>query len=87
MYFNGKYPIFRKVIIPWYESAAIYIVMIILMSFVLLFGSLGISAAFEKREYHEHIWVPITLVVMSIFIILLNAFRLFKKYFFRIKDD
>jgi len=85
MYLNGQ-PIFRKIIIPWYDSAIICIVMIILMSLVFFFGLIGISAALEKKEYHEYLWVPVILVVMSIILILSNLVRLFKRYFYRIKE-
>ncbi len=73
-------PIYRKVIIPWYDSRTACAIMIALMSFVLIFSLTGISAARETPEYREHIWVPVLLVLMSAEVILSTVIRLIKRY-------
>lgn len=73
-------PLYRKVIIPWYDSRTACVIMIALMLFVLMFGLTGISAADEIPEYREHIWVPVLLVLMSAGVILSTVIRLIKRY-------
>jgi hypothetical protein len=58
-------PMFRKVIVPWYDSETACFLMIVFMVFVFLFGFLGVAAARETAEYNEHIWVPVLLMLMS----------------------
>lgn len=73
-------PIYRKVIIPWYDSRTVCLIMIALMSLVFLFGLAGILAAHETFEYREHIWVPAILVFMSAGVIFSTVIRLIKRY-------
>ena len=76
-------PVFRKVIIPWYDSDKTCFLMIFLMIVVLLFGVLGILVASETYEYHEYIWLPITLVILSSTVIVSTIIRLIKRYSIR----
>jgi len=73
-------PLFRKVIVPWYDSEAACYIVIFFMFLVFLFGFAGISAARENIEYHEHVWVPVLLVVMSVGVIISTTIRLIKRY-------
>lgn len=73
-------PLFRKIIVPWYDSETVCFIVIGLMFFVLIFGVVGISGAYEKVEYREHIWVPILLVITSGLVIVSTAIRLTKRY-------
>lgn len=76
-------PVYRKVIVPWYDSETACFIVIVFMFLVFLFGFLGISIARETVEYHEHIWVPVFLVVMSGFVIVSTTIRLIKRYAYR----
>ena len=78
-----KNPIYRKVIVPWYDSEAACFIMIILMGFVFLFSHAGVSVARETIEYHEDIWVPVLLMIMSAGVIVSTAIRLIKRYAYR----
>ena len=73
-------PLFRKIIIPWYDSEMVCFIVIAFMFFVLIFGIVGISGAYEKVEYREHIWVPVILVIMSGLVMVSTAIRLIKRY-------
>ena len=73
-------PLFRKIIIPWYDSEMVCFIVIALMFLVLMFSIVGISGAYEKVEYREHIWVPVILVIMSGLVIVSTAIRLIKRY-------
>ncbi len=73
-------PVFRKVIIPWYDSEASCMLMILLMDFIFIFGSIGIALILEKPEFYEYIWVPILIMGLSGGIIVSTTARLIKRY-------
>ncbi len=72
--------LFRRVIVPWYDSEIVCLLMIVLMFLVFFFGLLGVSVARKNTEYNEHIWVAVTLIVMSGGIIISTTIRLIKRY-------
>lgn len=76
-------PLFRKAIVPWYDSDKACYLCIIFMLFVLFFGIAGISLASEKTEYNEHIWVPVLLLAISAGVIISISIRLIKRYVHR----
>ena len=73
-------PLFRKVIVPWYDTEKACYTVIIFMLLVFLFGIAGILEASEKTEYNEYIWVPVLLVAMSTVVIVSTSIRLIKRY-------
>ena len=73
-------PLFRKVIVPWYDTKKACFTVIIFMLVVFLFGIAGILEAVEKIEFNEHIWVPVLLVAMSTWVIASTVIRLIKRY-------
>ncbi len=72
-------PVFRKVIVPWYDSERVCLVVIAVMVVVVLFGFTGISVAQDNPLYHEHIWVPLLLIVMSGSVIISITIRLARR--------
>jgi nitrogen fixation/metabolism regulation signal transduction histidine kinase len=73
-------PLFRKTIIPWYDSEAVCIVVIVFMMIVFFFGVVGISVARENSEYHGYVWIAVLLVVMSAAVIFSTIIRLIKRH-------
>ncbi len=73
-------PMFRKVIVPWYDSETACLIVIVFMFLVFLFGFAGISVAREQLEYLEYIWIAILLVIMSGAVIVSTTIRLIKRY-------
>jgi hypothetical protein len=73
-------PVFRKVIVPWYDSEMACLVVIIIMGMVIFFGFAGISVARDNFVYQEHIWLPILLVALSGGVIISITIRLIKRY-------
>ena len=69
-------PVYRKVIIPWYDSDPACHVVIAFMAMVFLFGLVGISIAHGTLAYREYIWVPILLVLFSLGTCVSTAARL-----------
>ena len=72
-------PLFRKVIVPWYDSEAACYIVIFFMFIVFLFGAAGISASRENIAFHEHVWVPVLLMLMSGGVIISTIIRLIKR--------
>ncbi|MDH3720472.1 MAG: hypothetical protein C0611_14150 [Desulfobacteraceae bacterium] len=73
-------PLFRKTIIPWYDSEAVCIGVIVFMLIVFFFGVIGISVARGNAEYHGHVWMAVLLVVMSGGVIFSTVSRLIKRH-------
>ena len=77
---SDKNPVFRKVIIPWYNSTTVYIIVLVIMLLVLFFAMAGISVSKENVAYHKYVWVPALLLAMSAVIAVTAAARLIKRY-------
>ena len=73
-------PLFRKVIVPWYNSKAACRVIIICTLFTLLFGLIGISTANATESYNDYIWIPVVLTVLSGIVLTAAIIRLVKQY-------
>ena len=80
-------PIYRKLIVPWYDNQKICLFIIFLMLIVFLFALAGISIAGEHPEHRAKIWVPILLLVMSASVIISTAVRLIKRIRYRFSKD
>ncbi|OQX04675.1 MAG: hypothetical protein BWK80_53320 [Desulfobacteraceae bacterium IS3] len=80
-------PMYRKVIIPWYDSETVCVFMIGCMFFVFLFSLAGVSVAYENPDYHEHIWVPVLLILLSSCIIISTSIRIARQYFYQFKKE
>jgi hypothetical protein len=75
-----KNPVFRKAVIPWYNSTSVYIIMIIFMLVVFFFALAGISVAREYPKYQGYVWLPAVLLAMSAAIVIITATRLIKRH-------
>jgi hypothetical protein len=73
-------PVFRKTIVPWYDSESVCIGVIVFMLIVFLFGFVGISVARETVEYYGYVWIAVLLVVMSGIVIFSTTIRLIKRH-------
>ena len=77
---SQKNPVFRKAIIPWYNSTTVYIIVLIIMLLVLFFAISGISVSQENSEYRGYVWAPALLLAMTAAIIITTAARLIKRH-------
>ena len=77
---SAKNPVFRKAVIPWYNSKTAYIIVIVFLLLVFLFAMVGISVSRENPSYNGYIWVPVILMVLSAGIIITTIARLIKRY-------
>ena len=73
-------PVFRKVIVPWYDSETVCLIVVVCMGVVVFFGFTGISVARDNLFYQKHIWIAILLVLMSGSVIISTTVRLVKRY-------
>ncbi|MFA6011585.1 MAG: hypothetical protein WC799_16475 [Desulfobacteraceae bacterium] len=62
-------PVFRKVIVPWYDTKEVCYTLIIFMTLVLLFSGTGVSVALVSPAYHTYLWVPLLLIILSLVVI------------------
>jgi len=61
---NGA-PFFRRPIVPWYDSEASCLVLLIMMYGVIWFAAIGLYVALSEEVFFGFICVPIVLVVLS----------------------
>jgi len=77
---SEKSPVFRKPVIPWYQSKTAYGLTIAFMLAVFLIGLVGISVTRENDAYTGYIWVPALLVILSGCLIITSIIRLIRRY-------
>jgi fatty-acid desaturase len=80
-------PLFRKVILPWYDTDIACILTGVFMAFVFGFSLVGISVAQEIPDGTRHIWLPIFLLVLSVLGMVTVVVRLFRRHSHRFKKE
>jgi len=75
----GENLLFRKAIVPWYDSETACYAVFTLMFVILLFGVLGLSAAREVTAYRGYTWVPVALILMSLAVLVSTIIRLVRR--------
>lgn len=80
MRLDYRNPVYRKVFVPWWDSEIACFLVILFMFVAFLFGMMGISAARKTPEYQSFVWVPVTVVALSIAVILSTTLRLIRRY-------
>jgi len=87
MRLDHRNPMYRKVIVPWWDSEIACLLVIISMFVVFLFGMMGVSVvhgSLEYRpfvwEYRPFVWVPVLVIMLSAFVILSTTIRLIRRY-------
>ena len=78
-----KIPVFRKTANPWYQSKMVYALTITFMVIVLLFGLVGISVTREIEQYHDYLWVPLVVVVLSTGVMISAIIRLIRRHYLK----
>jgi membrane protein implicated in regulation of membrane protease activity len=73
-------PLFRRAIIPWYDSTALCAVLIVAMVVLVIFSITGIMVARSNPAYHGFIWVPWVLLVFSLVTALSISWRLIQRW-------
>lgn len=81
---QDKNPVFRKAIIPWYDSSRTCWILIGFLLAVVLFGAAGISAALASPSYAAFIWVPLLLAILGLGVMASLLIRLMRRYLDRL---
>ena len=76
---TGRTPLFRNVIVPWYDADTVCYGVIVVMIVILIFSFFGIAAAREVLEYRGYIWVPLLLALMSAGVLVSTIVRLVRR--------
>lgn len=58
-------PVFRKSILPWYDTNAACWFLLVIMAAVLVFAIEGLRIAAGSGVYRPHAWMPFLLIVLS----------------------
>ncbi len=76
---TGKSPLFRNVIVPWYDADTVCYSSMALMAVILIFSIVGVAAARNVPEYRGYVWVPVLLAVMSTGVLVSTIVRLVRR--------
>ena len=72
-------PFFRKPITPWYDSNPACVILILALIPVILFAVAGVWTALTEPLFSPHVWLPGTLLGLSLFLAFKVYFRLRKR--------
>ena len=76
-------PLFRRVILPWYDSAPVRWATLISMFLIAVFSMTGIWVARETPDYHPYTWMPTTLLLLSLLVIVSVVHRMIQRAYGR----
>jgi hypothetical protein len=77
---QDKSPVFRKAIIPWYDSTRTCWILIGFLLALILFGGAGVDAALGTPSFAGYVWVPLLLVILGLGVIGSILIRLLRRY-------
>lgn len=80
MRLDHKNPVYRKIMVPWWDSDIPCMIVIFFMFLVFLFGLIGISVAYASTEYRAFVWVPALIAGLSAAVIFTTLVRLVRRY-------
>ena len=73
-------PLFRRIIMPWYDSTPLCWCLLAAMLALVIFSLAGVSVARENPGYRDYAWVPWSLLVLSLYVCLSVAVRLIRRH-------
>ncbi len=79
-----KNPVFRRAIIPWYDSDRVCWIVVGLMTAMAIFSTVGIFTALEDPRYHNFFWLPLLLLLLSTGIATSTLIRVLRRYYDRL---
>ena len=80
-------PLFRKVILPWYDTDIACVLTGMLMLAVFAFSVIGVSVAFETPGYSGYLWIPCALLLLSALVVTITILRLYRRNAHRFKKE
>jgi hypothetical protein len=79
-------PLFRRIIMPWYDSTPMCWILLVCMVILVLFSTVGIFVALANPAYRQSQFVPWVLAVLSFLVGLSVAMRLIDRHHQQQKD-
>ena len=76
-------PSYRAIIVPWYDSEKVCLLIVFLMLIVFFFSVTGILVASEYVEYNRYVWMPVLLCIISGIVIVSTVLRVIRRYIAR----
>lgn len=76
---RAQNPLFRRVIIPWYDTEPVCYFTIVFVAVVIAFSLAGIVEANSTPQFKQHIWIPTLLFIMSLIVFFSTIMRLIKR--------
>ena len=73
-------PLFRRVIAPWYDSNLACWILLVAMLLIALFSVTGVVVACQNPDFHSRVWVPLSMLVLCLFVLLSVGLRLLRRY-------
>jgi hypothetical protein len=72
-------PLFRRAIIPWYDSTTLCWVLVVFLVALAFFSITGIMVAHSNPEYNGFIWIPWLLLVLCLISALSISWRMIQR--------
>ncbi len=72
-------PLFRRIIMPWYDSTPLCWCLLIAMVALVLFSLAGVMVAMDNPAYGRYAWMPWTLLTLSLFVAVSLSVRLIRR--------
>lgn len=76
---QDKSPVFRRAIIPWYDSNKACWMVILVGIIAGFFGVVGIGVAQEIDAFAAHLWLPAVLTILSAAVVVSTVVRLIRR--------
>jgi heme exporter protein D len=76
----------KKVIIPWYDANILYYIVIIFTILAIGFSLVGISTALNNIKYLNYVWLPVTIIILCLFVLISTSVRITKRIVLRFKN-
>ncbi|WP_028324850.1 hypothetical protein [Desulfatirhabdium butyrativorans] len=69
-------PVFRKKMIPWYDSPIAATIRLLVAAAIFGFSTIGIQLVRETPSFSAFLWVPSILAGLSAILLIVSGFRL-----------
>lgn len=83
MHLDTSNPLFRKASTPWYDGNMVCGTILAAMLLACLFSWAGIYVAHNNPSYHAYLWVPTTLLILSLLVAGSVIFRMIHRFYSR----
>jgi hypothetical protein len=79
-----KNPVFRRAIIPWYDSDRVCWIVVVFMLTTAIFSGVGLFVTLEAPDFNNYLWLPLLLLLLSSGIAVSTLIRIFRRYVDRV---